>query len=605
MDLNLFATQVTDGSKGPLSASATSSILGGTGGLGGVNGLAFLEAILSNISTDGEIETETKNQNTNDNISSEGIKEAVDLTLLQLALLGQDPDKTLDEKLSELKIEKLVQTKSNRVDQLTKLINHLTNGLPQEIGNESSIEDLVSRLNRRLEKLESSLEAFRTGNFNDENAPFRLLIATGLNPAQLTKITQRIEEVETKLGRELTIEDLIAGVGSIIPAPGDTDHEFSTTDALNLLLKKTNSDKDLSDTKKDIEGDHKNLEEADFTDAQINNFDSNDNEIKAIAPEPQILDLSNQTLVTFSQPIINDAKTKTSQAAPTIFHKHGDIQALLNLVAPSKIAPAGTPTNGLQPTNADGTILPEDGITPLPGSLSNAEFKALFDNNNQGNKNITKLSVANITHDAAVPKFTTLGDFSLPSNWMQSLTAYQALSEALGFDVQTGAPFTQTMMAVHTATMTQSAGQTHPGTAMVAAQITKAAQSGEARNITLQLDPPELGRVEVRMEFGGDNKIKAHMIIEKPETYLMLQRDVAALDRALQDAGFDTGSDSLNYQMAEDDYGFGDRKNSQNSDSGTNSASDNMEETEEEIIETTMNWNVDPDTGHVHYNIYA
>ena len=130
-------------------------------------------------------------------------------------------------KLAELRIERITADQGNRVEQLTKLIAHLTSGLPEVAASEgASVEDLVSRLTKRLEKLESRLEAFRSGDFGDEGAPFKLLIATGLNPAQLTNITNRIEEVETKLGRELTVEDLIAGVGNIIPAPGDDDHDF-------------------------------------------------------------------------------------------------------------------------------------------------------------------------------------------------------------------------------------------------------------------------------------------------------------------------------------------------------------------------------------------
>ena len=157
-----------------------------------------------------------------------------------------------------------------------------------------------------------------------------------------------------------------------------------------------------------------------------------------------------------------------------------------------------------------------------------------------------------MTAESILPKLGMLGDLTLPANWNESLLSQQALSDALGFDIQTGTPFTHTMQAVHTATMTQSAGQTHPGTSMVAAQITKAAQNGDTRNIILQLDPPELGRVEIRMEFGSDNQVKAHLLVEKPETYLMLQRDSAALDHALQEAGMETDSDSLNYEMAED-----------------------------------------------------
>ena len=84
----------------------------------------------------------------------------------------------------------------------------------------------------------------------------------------------------------------------------------------------------------------------------------------------------------------------------------------------------------------------------------------------------------------------------------------------------------------------------------------------------------------------------------------MLQRDSAALDRALQDAGMDTGSDSLNYEMAEDNYNFGDDRNGRGNNSGTENAMNNNDD-DIEIIETHMNWNVDPTTGHVHYNIIA
>ena len=187
----------------------------------------------------------------------------------------------------------------------------------------TSIEDLVARLNNRLEKLSTSLSSFRSNDFADEEAPFRLLIATGLNPAQFTKITSRIEEVEAKLGRELTVEDLIAGVGNIIPAPGDDTHKFSGMNALSLLVQDTRA--------------------------------------------PQDTNLNNPH--EFTTP--NDAEGKNKASGPIQNH---DVQALLNMIAANKIAPASTQPNALQPTIGDTTILPEDGITPLPQALSNAEF---------------------------------------------------------------------------------------------------------------------------------------------------------------------------------------------------------------------------------------
>ena len=97
--------------------------------------------------------------------------------------------------------------------------------------------------------------------------------------------------------------------------------------------------------------------------------------------------------------------------------------------------------------------------------------------------------------------------------------------------------------------------------------------------------------------------MKAHLVVEKPETYQMLQRDAAALERALQDAGLETGSDALNYELAEENYGFG-SDGRENGQTGTDNARHSTEE-EEDIILTTMDWDVDPETGHVHYNIIA
>ncbi len=574
MSLSLFATQITAGSS-PLSGT-NNPLLGGNGLLaGGATNFDFLAALLSNIGEDGEIKTDATNQNKNETLPENGLKkEAVDLTLLQLALLGQDADQSLEEKLAELKIENLAQTENNRAEQITKLINHLTNGLPQEAAGDGAIEDLVARLAQRLEKIEAKLDIFRDGSFEGDDAPFKLLIATGLNPAQLTKITARIEEVETKLGRELTVEDLIAGVGNIIPAPGDDEHEFAATDALGVMIAKNEAhEEEVEQLKKETPQTDTNIEE--FTREQNQEFSQ-----------------------TGKKPL--DGPTQKF-----------DVQDLLNMINPSNIATVVATPQAVVNNNVvnDTTILPEDGITPLPQALSNAEFKALFGANknaNVGIKNATATLVTNnITPEVALPKVGFLGDLFTPSNWLNAQSAQTALSEALGYDIETGTPFNHTMQAVHSVTTpTQQAGQLHPGTQMVAAQMTKAVTNGDTRSFTLQLHPQELGRVEVRMEFGADNKVKAHMIVEKPETFLMLQRDAGALERALQDLGMDTGSESMNFEMASEDYNFGEDSKGRHGNSGTENAMDNNED-DIEMIFTNVDWNIDPRTGHVHYNILA
>ena len=93
------------------------------------------------------------------------------------------------------------------------------------------------------------------------------------------------------------------------------------------------------------------------------------------------------------------------------------------------------------------------------------------------------------------------------------------------------------------------AAQANPASQTVAATIQKMAGYGTNRNITLHLDPPELGRVEVQMSFGKDKAVKTVLTIEKPETHLMLQRDAQTLERALQDAGLDT-ENGVSFELA-------------------------------------------------------
>ena len=96
------------------------------------------------------------------------------------------------------------------------------------------------------------------------------------------------------------------------------------------------------------------------------------------------------------------------------------------------------------------------------------------------------------------------------------------------------------------------------------------------------------------------------MIVEKPETLSLLQRDMSALEKALQDAGLETDSGSLNYEMASEDYNFNSNRECNSQNGGTGGSGESAENAEEELtIETSMTWDVDPETGHVHYSLLA
>ena len=146
------------------------------------------------------------------------------------------------------------------------------------------------------------------------------------------------------------------------------------------------------------------------------------------------------------------------------------------------------------------------------------------------------------------------------------------------------------------------AGQPHSAMQTVIMTMQKAGSDGVARDITLQLDPPELGRVEVKMNFDKNAKMKAVMTVEKPETLALLQRDAQMLERAMQDMGIDADS-GISFELADGGHDFNQNGRHDGSRNQTaNGGADNDGDTIE-ITDTTMTWDVDPATGHVHYSI--
>ncbi|MEO0497192.1 MAG: flagellar hook-length control protein FliK [Pseudomonadota bacterium] len=68
-------------------------------------------------------------------------------------------------------------------------------------------------------------------------------------------------------------------------------------------------------------------------------------------------------------------------------------------------------------------------------------------------------------------------------------------------------------------------------------EIARAVRAGK-NHFEIKLDPPELGRIEVRMMMDKD-KAQARLQVERPETLDMLMRDKTQLERILSASGFD------------------------------------------------------------------
>jgi flagellar hook-length control protein FliK len=117
----------------------------------------------------------------------------------------------------------------------------------------------------------------------------------------------------------------------------------------------------------------------------------------------------------------------------------------------------------------------------------------------------------------------------------------------------------------------------------VSVQISKAVGAGNDK-ITIQLDPADLGRVDVKLEISHDGKVMARVTADRAETLDMLQRDQRGLERALQQAGLQTDSNSLNFNLrqgGQSDFG------GQFDDGGPSQAEDEQAVPADTLVETT------------------
>lgn len=134
-----------------------------------------------------------------------------------------------------------------------------------------------------------------------------------------------------------------------------------------------------------------------------------------------------------------------------------------------------------------------------------------------------------------------------------------------GPTVATGAQPTMTAVPQSTA------GQAVPMAAL-AVEINRQAMNGKTQ-FEIRLDPPELGRLNVRLEVDSNGQTRTHMIVERGETMDMLTTDSRSLERALQQAGLKADPGSVTFELAQD-FNEGLAQNGNQSETGENGGND-------------------------------
>ena len=67
------------------------------------------------------------------------------------------------------------------------------------------------------------------------------------------------------------------------------------------------------------------------------------------------------------------------------------------------------------------------------------------------------------------------------------------------------------------------------------------------------MDPPELGRVNIKLDMSVEGRVQAHLTVERPETLDLMMRDARSLEKALADTGLNLNKDSLSFSLKDQD----------------------------------------------------
>lgn len=113
----------------------------------------------------------------------------------------------------------------------------------------------------------------------------------------------------------------------------------------------------------------------------------------------------------------------------------------------------------------------------------------------------------------------------------------------------------------------------------IAFELSRQAQDGNTR-FQIRLDPPELGRIDVKLDIDNNGHVHARLTVEKAETLDLMQRDQRALERALQQAGLDQSKTNLEFSLKQNPFAGDHNQRGDSEQSGLGGGQDGPDETE-------------------------
>jgi flagellar hook-length control protein FliK len=146
---------------------------------------------------------------------------------------------------------------------------------------------------------------------------------------------------------------------------------------------------------------------------------------------------------------------------------------------------------------------------------------------------------------AATPASDAGGSPSAQSGWSAAKAATEGLPN-FGIVANQAAP------AAAAAAPGTAAAATVP-IAGLAVTIASRAQAGSSQ-FDIRLDPPELGRIDVRLDVGHDGQVTSHVTVDRADTLQLLQSQQPQLERALEQAGLKTADNGLQFTLRDQSF---------------------------------------------------
>jgi flagellar hook-length control protein FliK len=214
--------------------------------------------------------------------------------------------------------------------------------------------------------------------------------------------------------------------------------------------------------------------------------------------------------------------------------------------APVAATPAAKPAQPALPEAAKAAgPLPADATAALPGTDahigSHGDKGAATDDKNSTLRTADALQV-----DTPAPtSANTPAQPAAPAGDQSQAGALQSVGTAATAAATAQAPAAPAMAAAAAAAVP---------IAGVAVEIAAHARAGSNR-FEIRLDPPDLGRIDVRLDVDRQGNVTSHLVVERSATLDMLRRDAPQLERALQDAGLKTSTDGLQFSLRDQGAG--------------------------------------------------